>query len=153
LGLVQVPSRNVKDAAGQTAIESSFSSFAGGHLSISAIRTEGHSRPLFSSVVESKALTATDPDREDIRAWDWTLRLDVPRMELLFYALTRDNDFAGALDKAVVRHKEYWTKTEERRRDPIGFLAIELVSLAVIARDRQIPISIDSEYLPPSLIA
>jgi hypothetical protein len=99
-----------------------------------------------------QALKATDPDRDDIRAPEWTLMIDVPLMQLLFYVWGHDKDFSEALVKAVLRHKEYWSKTRDRRQDWDGFLPIELLGLAAMAYDRQIPFHIDSEYLPQGLI-
>lgn len=99
-----------------------------------------------------KAMEATDPERPDIRKPEWVLNLDVPLIELVFHIWESDADFGPALNKAVLLHKEYWSKTKDRRQDWDGYLPIELLGAAALAYDRKIPFEIDTEFLPQRLI-
>ncbi len=92
------------------------------------------------------AMEATDPDRADILARDWTLNIDVPAIRLLFYAIARDKEFDNALNEAIELHKQYWTATPKRRKDPNGFLSFELTAMTVLATERNVPFDVQSEY-------
>lgn len=98
------------------------------------------------------ALEATDPDRADIRRPDWTLNIDVPLLQHLFYINSEDSDFAEHFPRAVEKHKKYWTATSEQRMDWGGYFALELTAIATLAYDRHIPFKIDSEYIPLDLV-
>lgn len=97
-----------------------------------------------------EALEATDPQRSDIRTPDWTLNIDVPLLQHLFYVQKMDPDFAEQFPKAVELHKKYWTSSKKLKQDWNGLLAIELTAIAILARDRNVQFDIDSEYIPIS---
>lgn len=99
------------------------------------------------------ALEATDPERSDIRAGDWTLYLDVPQLQLLFYIASEDNDFEKNLPKAADLHSEYWTSNKKRRDDWEGLFSIELTALSAIARDRGMPFQTDVLTIPDWLVS
>jgi hypothetical protein len=99
-----------------------------------------------------RAIKETDPERDDIVKPDWVLHLDVPLLEMLFYVNTQDADFAKSLEKAVTLHKKYWDKTPERRRSWDGFLAVNILGMAALARDQGLEFDVDSEYLPLSVL-
>lgn len=56
--------------------------------------------------------------------------------------------FNDALEAALVAHRAYWSKDEERREDPSGYLALAPLGLASIAHDRGMPIEVESNYIP-----
>lgn len=97
------------------------------------------------------ALEATDPHRTDVRKPDWTLNIDVPQLQLLFYISQRDDEFSNQLRQAVQLHKKYWS-SETRQSDSDGLLAVELTALACLARDRKMSCEIASDYTPLDLI-
>jgi hypothetical protein len=94
-----------------------------------------------------EAMRLTDPDRDDIYDRDYTLYLDVHLIRLFFFVHAQDPDFADGLVLALRVHKKYWSK-KERSRLASGFLALNLLGLAALAYDREIPFEVDSEYLP-----
>jgi immunity protein 49 of polymorphic toxin system len=98
------------------------------------------------------AVKATDPDRPDVFNADWTLNLHVPQLEVLIYVVTKDARFGEALVKAVRLHKKYWEKTKDRRRDYIGFVAVELTALAVMGRSQGLSFDVESPYLALDLV-
>lgn len=98
------------------------------------------------------ALEATDPEREDIVRSDWTLKLDVPQLQHLYYVNNQNVEFAEQFPKAVELHKQYWSSTKNRRNDWEGFVSIELTGLAAMAYDRGISFVVDSDYVPSDLI-
>jgi hypothetical protein len=95
-------------------------------------------------------MEATDPEREDIIDEDYTLRLDVPAIQCLLYAITKDADFAKALVGAAESHKDYWVSTDELEWS--GFLSIPLLGVAAIAHDRKLPFELDCDFVPMNLV-
>lgn len=79
--------------------------------------------------------------------------LSGPRLDLLPPLVDRDAiGFEAALDRALEAHKEYWSKTAKRRKDPEGFVALDLTALAALAWDRGLRFQVDSDYLPWSWV-
>lgn len=99
-----------------------------------------------------EAMEKTDPDKYRLLKPEWVLHFDVPQIHLFSLVVSEDPEAAAGLAKALELHKGYWSKTEDRRMDPDGFLAINLLGLAAMAYDRNIPFDVDSEYLPMSLV-
>lgn len=98
-----------------------------------------------------RAMEETDP-RKAIDP-DWVLHHDVHEMNVLARLLSRDSkSFEAALAQAVQAHQEYWSKTEDRRGETLGFLSIPLTGLAALAYDNGFRFDIDSEYLPMWLV-
>lgn len=93
------------------------------------------------------AMEATDPDRPDIHARDWVLNIDVPLIQLLFYLVSSDARFGGALLEALKLHKKYWTATAQRKQDWEGFVSFGLTALAVLAAERHTPCDVESAYV------
>ena len=60
--------------------------------------------------------------------------------------------FNEALEAALVAHRGYWTKTKERRDDPRGFLALDALGLACLARERGMAIDVESDYIPAWIV-
>lgn len=99
-----------------------------------------------------KAMDATDPERADIHAPDWVLYQDVPRIAALTYLFHRELEFAPTLQDALSKHKLYYSKTAERRRDWTGFLALSLMGIGALATMRRLDFEIDSEYWLPDFV-
>jgi hypothetical protein len=53
---------------------------------------------------------------------------------------------------ALEDHKAFWSVIETRRRDPYGFIAWPLLAIASLASEFQMPIEVESDYLPPRLL-
>ena len=94
------------------------------------------------------ALDETDPKRSDIRSPNWTLNLDVPQMQLLYYVATCDNLFAEAFAKAIILHNQYWMSNSDRRNNWEGLFSIELTGLAAIARSKGLSFHVTSPCVP-----
>jgi hypothetical protein len=93
-----------------------------------------------------QAIEATDPERDDIHAPDWTLWLDVPRLAALTYLAGSEPEFQQAMEDAVTRHKQFYSKKQDRRRDWDGFYALNLMGIGTLADLRRMPCEIDSDY-------
>ncbi|MCZ2342868.1 MAG: immunity 49 family protein [Bacteroidales bacterium] len=66
-----------------------------------------------------------------------------------------ERDAAGleaALTDALMLHKEYWSATEERRKELLGLVSLPLVALAALAWDRGLRFEVESDYLPWSWV-
>ena len=125
------------------------------YLTVDALRnlfTRAQGRDVTTSAILA-AMNATDPRRDDVRAPDWTLHLDVPFLELLFFVHGNDAaEFAPRLEKALEMHRKFWSSDDGQRRSWNGFLAINLLGLAALAHERDIAFEVDSEYLPMRLV-
>ncbi|MCE9534759.1 MAG: immunity 49 family protein, partial [Planctomycetes bacterium] len=66
-----------------------------------------------------------------------------------------EHDAAGleaALTNALALHKEYWSATEDRRKEKAGFVSLPLIALAALAWDRGLRFHVESDYLPWSWV-
>lgn len=98
------------------------------------------------------ALDATDPEQVKIFDEEFVLNILVPEMQMLFrFAIGEIKPFNEALLFALERHKKYWSKSD-RKRDPDGYLALGPLAIASLAYDAGIPLDVESEYAPRSLI-
>ncbi|MFI9817839.1 immunity 49 family protein [Saccharothrix variisporea] len=80
--------------------------------------------------------------------------LRFPQLTLVHYLLKDDAEaeFNDALAEALRAHNTYWSKTEERRASPVGYLALGPLALATIAQDAGTTIAVTSDYLPAALL-
>jgi hypothetical protein len=71
---------------------------------------------------------------------------------MFYYVLRRDEEkFNKALEKALIAHRDWWT-AEDRADDPQGFVALEPLGIAVLARSVGMNVEVSSEYLPENLL-
>ena len=98
------------------------------------------------------AMQATEPGQPDIVSPTFTLHIDVPWIQCLFYAAAEQSEFGEALANGVGLHKKYWAKTATRRDDWDGFLSFPMLAAAALAHRRNLPFDVDSEYLPMRLV-
>ncbi|GAA4010837.1 hypothetical protein GCM10022247_36350 [Allokutzneria multivorans] len=73
----------------------------------------------------------------------------------LFYQITDDyqTGFTEALARALERHRKYWTRTEERAKQPEGFFALAPLALASRALESGwLSVTVRSSYLPLTLL-
>ena len=97
------------------------------------------------------ALDATDPENRKFVDEDFVLNILVTEMQMLFYlGLGESKPFGTALELALERHKKYWSKAS--RRESQRFLALGPLALARMALSAGLPIDVQSDYLPRSLL-
>ncbi|WP_200308536.1 immunity 49 family protein [Streptomyces adelaidensis] len=72
----------------------------------------------------------------------------------LFYTFVRRDEagFSPALVDALKLHKAYWTRNEEREAKLDGTVALGPLAIACLAYDGELPIDVESEYLPKHLL-
>ncbi|MET7313116.1 immunity 49 family protein [Streptomyces sp. NPDC005134] len=72
----------------------------------------------------------------------------------LFHRFVRKDEqgFNQALVEALELHKAYWTADEDRAKDPDGRIALGPLALACLAHDGEIPLAVESDYLPKHLL-
>lgn len=116
------------------------------HLMVEALQSFYRGDPATPGRIV-RAMEATDPTRNDIRASDWVLQLEVPQIQLLFYHIAGDPQFPVAFEEALESHRRYWTATPERARHPDGFVSFGLSALALMAHYAEVPFDTSSEYL------
>jgi hypothetical protein len=106
-----------------------------------------------TSTVLLEALKATDPATLTSKAAEgFALEVIVPEIDCLYRFFLSDADaFNAALEKGVEWHRKHWTRGE-KKKDPSGFFALGLTALAALAFDHDLPITVDSPYLPRFLI-
>jgi hypothetical protein len=99
------------------------------------------------------ALAATDPGRPDIRTPEWDQHWWVPQIKLLACLLDkRLANFGEALASALLLHKAYFSKTDEKRGETWGFLALGPMACTVLALERGLTLDVESDYLPMRLV-
>ncbi|WP_435603070.1 Imm49 family immunity protein [Streptomyces sp. bgisy130] len=61
--------------------------------------------------------------------------------------------FTDSLANAPTWHKEYWTANEARSLSGDGLVALASLAIACVAHDADMPIDVESEYLPKHLLS
>ncbi|MFC7990745.1 immunity 49 family protein [Streptomyces pilosus] len=102
-------------------------------------------------------LTATlemsDPAVARIAPRDLLQGVLYPPINLFYHFVRRDVEgFSPALEEALRLHRAYWTLTEERQTDIDGAIALGPLAIACWAYDGQLPVEVESEYLPKHLL-
>jgi hypothetical protein len=100
------------------------------------------------------ALEATDPEKlEQGVGLAYALYIVVPALNLLLQLLSRNAPkFNHVLASALEAHKEFWSVNETTSRKPYGFIAWPLLAIASLAYDYDMPIEVESDYLPLRLL-
>jgi hypothetical protein len=98
-------------------------------------------------------LQASDPSVARIAPRDLLQGVLYPPINLFYRFVRKDEEgFGPALEEALKLHKLYWTLNEERATDIDGSIALGPLAIACLAYDGEIPIQVESEYLPKYLL-
>jgi hypothetical protein len=96
------------------------------------------------------AVDGTDP--EAVTDPETVGKLLYPPMEMFHRIVRQDHEgFNRALADALQLHKEYWSE-EDRAFTIPGLVALAPLAIACFAHDAGIPIEVESEYLPATLL-
>ncbi|MFY1676987.1 immunity 49 family protein [Streptomyces sp. WMMC905] len=99
------------------------------------------------------AVNGTDPEVARIADKEVILKILYPPLELFHRYLREDAErFNAAMIDALTWHKEYWTGSESRTMSSDGLVALGPLAIACMARDADMPIEVESEYLPKELL-
>ncbi|MFE0131722.1 immunity 49 family protein [Streptomyces sp. NPDC059037] len=99
------------------------------------------------------AMRGTDPAALRVAEKDLVLKIEYPPINLFAHYVTQDAEkFNEALADALNWHKSYWTEDEERRGSSTGLVALGPLAITCLAYDADLPIEVESEYLPKHLI-
>ncbi|MFF1450672.1 immunity 49 family protein [Streptomyces sp. NPDC058274] len=76
-----------------------------------------------------------------------------PPINLFYHFVRKDEEgFSPALVEALKLHRLYWTLNEDREADIDGSIALGPLAIACLAYDGEIPIEVESDYLPKHLL-
>ncbi|QQC89023.1 immunity 49 family protein [Streptomyces alfalfae] len=96
---------------------------------------------------------ASDPSVARIAPRDLMDGILYPPINLFYRFVTKDEEgFGAALVEALKLHKAYWTLTEERKNSIDGAVALGPLAIACLAYDGELPIEVESDYLPKHLL-
>ncbi|WP_030378797.1 MULTISPECIES: immunity 49 family protein [unclassified Streptomyces] len=99
------------------------------------------------------AVDGTEGQRAPIAGPELMLKILHPPFDLFQRYLRREPEqFNTALVDALTWHKEYWTANEARSRSAEGLVALAPLAIACMAYDADMPIDVESEYLPKALL-
>ncbi|MEE1774207.1 immunity 49 family protein [Streptomyces sp. JV185] len=99
------------------------------------------------------AVQMSDPSVARITPLDLLQGQLYPPINLFYHFVTRDTEgFSPALVEALKLHQAYWTLNEERAADIDGSIALGPLAIACLAYDGELPIDVESEYLPKHLL-
>ncbi|MEU5577634.1 immunity 49 family protein [Streptomyces huasconensis] len=99
------------------------------------------------------AINGTDPAAPHIASAELMLKVLYPPLEVFHrYQRQEPEPFNAALAQAVTWHKEYWSENETRSRSGEGLVALGPLAIACMAFDADMPIEVESEYLPKALL-
>ncbi|MEU9368010.1 immunity 49 family protein [Streptomyces avermitilis] len=96
---------------------------------------------------------ASDPTVARVAPRDLLQGVLYPPINLFYHFVRRDEaGFSPALVEALKLHQVYWTLNEERATDIDGSIALGPLAIACLAYDGEIPIEVESDYLPKHLL-
>ncbi|UNO40667.1 immunity 49 family protein [Streptomyces sp. MST-110588] len=99
------------------------------------------------------AIETSHPDATSVTPLPLLQAVLYPPINLFHRFVTKDEQgFNQALVEALELHKAYWTANEDRAADPDGRIALGPLAVACLAYDGEIPIEVESEYLPKHLL-
>lgn len=99
------------------------------------------------------AIEGTDPATHHIASAELMLKILYPPLEVFHrYQRQEVGRFNKALEKSVTWHREYWTGNEARSKSGEGLVALGPLAIACMAFDADIPVEVESEYLPKHLL-
>nr|WP_202426466.1 immunity 49 family protein [Streptomyces sp. HUCO-GS316] len=99
------------------------------------------------------AVNGTDPEAPRIVGKEMMLKLLYPPLELFqLYNRQETERFNESLAQALAWHKQYWTGDEARSQSSDGLVALGPLAIACMAYDNDLPIEVESEYLPKHLL-
>ncbi|WP_405016619.1 immunity 49 family protein [Kitasatospora sp. NBC_00070] len=99
------------------------------------------------------AIDGTDPDVARVADREVLLKLLYPPLAAFYQFLRRDQEkFDAALLQGLELHREFWSADEERAGDPDGFVSLPLLGIACLAYDNDVPVAVESGYLPKHLL-
>jgi hypothetical protein len=99
------------------------------------------------------AIEASDPAMVRVAPRDLLQGVLYPPINLFYHFVRKDEEgFSPALVEALKLHKAYWTLDEDREADIDGSIALGPLAIACLAYDGDIPIEVESEYLPKHLL-
>lgn len=111
----------------------------------------GDDENLIELVLET--MRGADPAAVQHSSEQVVLQIDFPLAELFYHFTQRDEEkFNEALANALELHKQFWTRSDESRLEPRGFIALGPLAIACLARDSGMGIDVESEYLPKHLL-
>lgn len=99
------------------------------------------------------AINGTDPAAPHIASAELMLKILYPPLEIFHrYQRQEPEPFNAALADAVTWHREYWTCDAARPKSSEGLVALGPLAIACMAFDADIPVEVESEYLPKHLL-
>jgi hypothetical protein len=101
----------------------------------------------------TEALRRSHPDTTRIAPSELLQHILYPPINLFYRLLQHDQPgFNQALAEAVHLHKTYWTADQDRTDSPAGMVALAPLAIACLAHDSNIPIDVQTDYLPTHLL-
>ncbi|MGW0731721.1 immunity 49 family protein [Streptomyces sp. NPDC002851] len=99
------------------------------------------------------AMNGSEPSAVSIADPDLVQKIWYPPINLFFLYVTREpGQFNEALADALRWHKSYWTHDEDLAIESSGLVALGPLAMACLAYDANMPIEVESEYLPKHLL-
>ncbi|MER6717228.1 MULTISPECIES: immunity 49 family protein [unclassified Streptomyces] len=99
------------------------------------------------------AINGTDPEQIQVTDRETMLKQLYPPLELFqLYNRREQEKFNSSLVEFLNWHKQYWTSTEERSQSTNGLVPLGLLAMVCMAYDNDMPISVETEYLPKHLV-
>ncbi|MGW5862502.1 immunity 49 family protein [Streptomyces sp. NPDC055239] len=96
---------------------------------------------------------ASDPSVAHVAPRDMLDGILYPPINLFYRFVTKDEEgFSQALVEALKLHQTYWTLNEDRESDIDGGIALGPLAIACLAYDGEIPIEVESDYLPKHIL-
>jgi hypothetical protein len=99
------------------------------------------------------AINGTDPAAPHIASAELMLKILYPPLEVFHRYQRREPErFNAALADALIWHREYWSADQARAKSGEGLVALGPLAVACMAFDADIPVQVESEYLPKYLL-
>lgn len=99
------------------------------------------------------AFEGTDPTNARYASPDLMLQVLYPPIDLFYRFFSEEHEaFNDSLAQALQLYDAYWSADDDRQRDRTGMIAAGPLAMACLAYDAEIPIDVESDYLPRHIV-
>jgi hypothetical protein len=146
-GLIEVPTDLLRESSKHGVHVGEYS-----YKQVEMLKAFWQNDPSFPNIAVEALAASIDEKKLGENFIDYALNIASYEISLLIHIHTEQEKFNDMLAEAVERHKHHFFRNEESSNDDRFFLALGPLAMASIAYMRDIPIEVESDYIPRCII-
>jgi Immunity protein 49 len=145
--LIEIPTELLREASKHGLHTGEYS-----YIQVEMLKAFWRNDPNFPNIAVEALAASIDEEKLGENFIDYALNIASCEISLLINIHTEQEKFNDMLAEAVERHKHYFFRKEESSNAARFFLALGPLAMASIAYMRDIPIEVESDYIPRCII-